>query len=46
MGENNYGELGVGDSTARMNPYPLIGLKGKNVTNLGIGSNFTVAISN
>ena len=45
MGDNNYGELGVGDNTARINPYPLIGLKGKNVMSLAIGSNFTLALS-
>jgi alpha-tubulin suppressor-like RCC1 family protein len=43
-GENIKGELGVGDYSARVNPYPLVNLKGKEVQSLAIGHKFTIAL--
>jgi alpha-tubulin suppressor-like RCC1 family protein len=36
-GENKKGELGVGDYSARVHPYPLINLKGKSIQSVSIG---------
>lgn len=45
-GDNKKGELGVGDYSARVHPYPLVNLKGKSVQSLAIGNGFTVALGN
>lgn len=43
-GDNSKGELGVGDYSERKFPYPVVGLKGKTVNSISIGSQFTIAI--
>ena len=43
-GENMKGELGVGDYSSRVNPYPLVNLKGKSVESLSIGHKFTIGL--
>jgi len=43
-GENTKGDLGVGDYSARVHPYPLVNLKGKPVDMLSVGSNFSLAL--
>jgi alpha-tubulin suppressor-like RCC1 family protein len=32
FGENNQGELGVGDTTHRLSPYPIVSLQGKGIS--------------
>lgn len=44
-GLNKRGELGLGDSTTRQNPYPLLALKEKDLTHVQIGHNFSIAYS-
>lgn len=45
FGSNKEGELGVGDYTARFNPYPLISLQGKSIKSVALGGNFAFAVS-
>jgi len=44
FGDNKKGELGVGDYSARVHPYPLASLKGKPVTQIAVGNGFTIAV--
>ena len=44
-GQNKKGELGLGDQVPRNTPYPLVSLKGKKVTRVAIGKNFTIAFN-
>lgn len=44
-GLNKRGELGLGDSTVRQNPYPLLALKEKELTHVQIGHYFSIAYS-
>jgi alpha-tubulin suppressor-like RCC1 family protein len=43
-GDNSKGELGVGDYSERKFPYPVVGLKGKSVKSISIGSKFSIVI--
>ena len=43
-GQNTKGELGVGDYSSRVHPYPLVSLKGKSVDALAIGGNYAMAL--
>jgi alpha-tubulin suppressor-like RCC1 family protein len=45
-GENKKGELGVGDYSSRIHPYPLVNLKGKEVKSIAVGKYFTIALGN
>ena len=45
FGENSQGELGVGDTTARGNPYPILSLQQKNITQVALGGGYAVAIT-
>ena len=44
-GSNKKGELGLGDCTARPNPYPLLTLKEKELTHVKTGHYFAIAYS-
>lgn len=41
-GENQKGELGLGDYTTRTAPFPLVGLKEKGINCLAVGHQFTI----
>lgn len=43
-GTNQYGELGVGDHDARIHPYPVLTLKGKQVSQIKCGGSFVIAL--
>ena len=43
-GENKKGELGLRDNIPRENPYPLASLKGKPVSSLSLGYQFSIAL--
>jgi hypothetical protein len=45
MGKNKKGELGLGDFVARMTPYPLLTLKGKQIAQVAVGKQFTIAFA-
>ncbi len=43
-GINSMGELGVGDNDPRVHPYPVLTLKGKQVTSISCGNQFVIAL--
>jgi hypothetical protein len=43
-GSNIAGELGIGDNEPKINPYPVLALKKKTVTQIACGSSFVVAL--
>jgi len=43
-GDNKKGELGVGDYSSRVHPYPLVNLKGKKVKDMALGNGFAIAL--
>ena len=43
-GQNSHGELGVGDSEPRVQPFPILNLKNKSVTKAQCGHNFVVCL--
>ena len=43
-GPNENGELGIGDKEPRVHPFPILNLKGKVVTNIQCGNNFTICL--
>lgn len=43
-GSNKYGEIGVGDYEPRVHPFPLLNLKGKTVTKVCCGDQFTICL--
>jgi hypothetical protein len=45
FGENSQGELGVGDTTARGNPYPIVSMQHKGITHVKLGGGYAVAIT-
>ncbi|CDW82033.1 UNKNOWN [Stylonychia lemnae] len=45
FGANKRGDLGVGDYGKRLHPYPLVNLQEKNVTDIQIGNNYAIAIT-
>ena len=45
FGENSQGELGVGDTTPRVSPYPIVSLQSKGVTQVSLGSGYCIAIT-
>ena len=45
FGENNQGELGVGDTTHRLSPYPIVSLQGKGISQIALGGGFGIALS-
>jgi len=45
FGENSQGELGVGDTTARVNPYPIVSMQHKGITQVALGGGYAMAIT-
>jgi alpha-tubulin suppressor-like RCC1 family protein len=45
FGDNQNGELGVGDKTARITPFPVVSLQKKGISNVSIGSNYAIALT-
>ena len=43
-GMNKNGELGVGDSESRINPYPVSHLQSKIITSIACGGTFAIAL--
>ena len=43
-GHNTNGELGVGDNEPRVHPFPILNLKGKQVTRAHCGHNFVICL--
>ena len=43
-GSNKNGEIGVGDYEPRVHPFPLLNLKGKTVTRVSCGDQFTICL--
>ena len=43
-GSNKFGEIGVGDNEPRVHPFPLLNLKGKTVTKVCCGDQFTICL--
>ena len=44
-GENQKGELGLGDYTTRTAPFPLVGLKEKGINCIVVGHQFSIGFS-
>ena len=44
-GENQKGELGLGDQIMRTIPFPLVGLQEKGINCLAVGHQFTIGFS-
>ena len=43
-GTNEFGELGVNDNDPKIHPYPVLSLKGKQVTQISCGGSFVLAL--
>ena len=45
FGENSQGELGVGDTTPRLSPYPIVSLQNKGVSQVALGNGYSIALT-
>ena len=43
-GANTHGELGVGDNEPRVHPFPILSLKGKQISKAHCGNNFVICL--
>lgn len=44
-GSNEKGELGLGDYTKRVAPFPLVGLQEKGITQICVGKQFSIGFA-